>query len=82
MADVSKVKDTYEIEIREIDSLQNKEDFLKNMNFLYEEYIRKEPEGYLWMHRRFKSGFEESIYPQWSSRERRRERRRSQRKKN
>ena len=82
MADVSKVNDTYEIEIREIESLQNKEDFLKNMNFLYEEFIRKEPEGYLWMHRRFKSGFEESIYPQWSSRERRRERRRSQRKKN
>ena len=82
MADVSKVKDTYEIEIKEINSLQSKEDILKGMNLLYEEFIRKEPEGYLWMHRRFKTGLERSIYPQWSRRERRREKRRSQRKNN
>ena len=49
------------------------------MNNLYEEFIRKEPEGYLWMHRRFKSGIGESLYPKWSSREKRREKRRENR---
>ena len=39
------------------------------MNECYEEFIKKEPEGYLWMHRRFKSGSENAIYPKWSSRE-------------
>ena len=36
----------------------------------------KEKEGYLWMHRRFKSGYKDSIYPKWSSRDKKREKRR------
>ncbi len=78
-ADVSKVKGTYEIELKELHSSQNRYEFLKGMNDLYEEFILKEPEGYLWMHRRFKSGLSESIYPKWSSRDKKREKRRLKR---
>ena len=78
-ADVSKVKGTYEIELKELHSSQNRYEFLKGMNDLYEEFILKEPEGYLWMHRRFKSGLRESIYPKWSSRDKKREKRRLKR---
>ena len=53
-ADVSNVKGTYEIELKELYSSQNRYEFLKGMNDLYQEFILKEPEGYLWMHRRFK----------------------------
>ena len=81
LADVSKVDDTYEIEIKNIDSSASEEEFLFEMNKTYEEFIKKDPSGYLWMHRRFKSGQVESLYPQWTSRERRREKRRLNRKK-
>ena len=80
-ADVSKVKGTYEIELKELHSSQNRYEFLKEMNDLYQEFILKEPEGYLWMHRRFKSGLHENIYPKWSSRDKKREKRRLKRKK-
>ena len=43
--------------------------------------IKKDPSGYLWMHRRFKSGQAESLYPKWTSREKRREKRRMNRNK-
>ena len=79
LADVSKVEDTYEIEIKEIDNTQNEKEFLTSMNNLYQEFIIKEPEGYLWMHRRFKSGTQETIYPKWSSRDKKREKRRLKR---
>ena len=75
-ADVSKVKDVYQIELKELEKFQDEEVFLKHMNQHYEEFIKKEPEGYLWMHRRFKSGTEDSIYPKWSSRDKKREKRR------
>jgi len=78
-ADVSKVKGAYEIELKELHSSQNRYEFLKGMNDLYEEFILKEPEGYLWMHRRFKSGLHENIYPKWSSRDKKREKRRLKR---
>ena len=78
-ADVSNVKGTYEIELKELHSSQNQYEFLKGMNDLYREFILKEPEGYLWMHRRFKSGLHENIYPKWSSRDRKREKRRLKR---
>ena len=78
-ADVSNVKGTYEIELKELHSSQNQYEFLKGMNDLYQEFILKEPEGYLWMHRRFKSGLHENIYPKWSSRDRKREKRRLKR---
>jgi len=52
---------------------------LSSMNECYEGFIKKEPEGYLWMHRRFKSGSENAIYPKWSSREKRRAKRRMKR---
>jgi KDO2-lipid IV(A) lauroyltransferase len=78
-ADVSNVKGTYEIELKELHSSQNRYDFLKGMNDLYQEFILKEPEGYLWMHRRFKSGLHENIYPKWSSRDKKREKRRLKR---
>ena len=76
LADVSKVDDKYEIEIKNIDKTMNEEEFLFQMNKTYEEFIKKDPSGYLWMHRRFKSGQTESFYPKWTSRERRREKRR------
>ena len=78
-ADVSNVKGTYEIELKELHSSQNRYEFLKEMNDLYQEFILKEPEGYLWMHRRFKSGLHENIYPKWSSRDKKREKRRLKR---
>ena len=78
-ADVSNVKGTYEIELKELHSSQNRNEFLKGMNDLYQEFILKEPEGYLWMHRRFKSGLHENIYPKWSSRDKKRERKRLKR---
>ena len=78
-ADVSNVKGTYEIELKELHSSENEYEFLKRMNDLYQEFILKEPEGYLWMHRRFKSGLEENIYPKWSRRDRKREKRRLKR---
>ena len=76
LANVSKIDDTYEIEIKNIDSSTSEEEFLFEMNKTYEEFIKKDPSGYLWMHRRFKSGQVESLYPKWKSRERRREKRR------
>ena len=79
LADVSRVEDTYEIEIKELDNSLNEKEFLTSMNNLYQEFIRKEPEGYLWMHRRFKSGHQESVYPKWSSRDKKREKRRLKR---
>ena len=78
-ADISSVKGAYEIELKEIQAPQNQYEFLKRMNDVYKEFILKEPEGYLWMHRRFKSGLQESIYPKWSSRDKKRERRRFKR---
>ena len=80
-ANVSKIDGTYEIEIKNIDSSTSEEEFLIEMNKTYEEFIKKDPSGYLWMHRRFKSGQVESIYPKWKSRERRREKRRMTRNK-
>ena len=82
MTDISKIENVYEIEFQELQSLEDEEKFLGNMNKLYEKFIRKEPEGYLWMHRRFKSGTEQSLYPKWSGREKRREKRREQRREN
>jgi len=81
LANVSKINDTYEIEIKNIDSSLSEEEFLFEMNKIYEEFIKKDPSGYLWMHRRFKSGQAESLYPRWTSRERRREKRRLNRNK-
>ena len=81
LADVSKVDDSYEIEIKNIEPSMNEEDFLFEMNKTYEEFIKKDPSGYLWMHRRFKSGQAESLYPKWTSREKRRETRRMNRNK-
>ena len=75
-ADVSKLDGIYEIELKELEKFEDEVVFLNHMNEHYEEFIRKEPEGYLWMHRRFKSGSEDSIYPRWSSRDRKREKRR------
>ena len=78
-ADVSNVKGTYEIELKELHSSENEYEFLKRMNDLYQKFILKEPEGYLWMHRRFKSGLEENIYPKWSRRDKKRKKRRLKR---
>jgi len=78
-ADVSNIKGTYEIELKELHSSENEYEFLKGMNDLYQEFILKEPEGYLWMHRRFKSGLEENIYPKWSRRDKKRKKRRLKR---
>jgi len=75
-ADVSKLDGIYEIELKELEKSEDEVVFLNHMNKHYEEFIKKEPEGYLWMHRRFKSGSEDSIYPRWSSRDRKREKRR------
>ena len=81
LANVSKINDMYEIEIKNIDSSSSEEEFLFEMNKTYEEFIKKDPSGYFWMHRRFKSGQVESLYPKWTSRERRREKRRLNRNK-
>ena len=80
-ANVSRIDGTYEIEIKNIDSSASEEEFLFEMNKTYEEFIKKDLSGYLWMHRRFKSGQVESFYPKWTSRERRREKRRMNRNK-
>ena len=79
MADVSKIEKNYVVELISLNNLQDDEDFLKQMNILYEECIKKEPEGYLWMHRRFKSGLINSIYPKLVRRERKRAKRRAKR---
>ena len=81
VADVCKIDDTYEIEIKNIESSVSEEELLFEMNKTYEEFIKKDPSGYLWMHRRFKSGQTESLYPKWTSREKRREKRRENRNK-
>jgi hypothetical protein len=67
-----KIEKNYVVELISLKNLQDDEDFLKQMNILYEECIKKEPEGYLWMHRRFKSGLTNSIYPKLVRRERKR----------
>ena len=74
-ADISKVGELFEIEFKELE-ISEEDKVLQKMNELYREFILKEKEGYLWMHRRFKSGYEESIYPKWSSRDKKREKRR------
>ena len=74
-ADVSKVGELFEIEFKELE-ISEEDKVLQKMNELYREFILKEKEGYLWMHRRFKSGYEDSIYPKWSSRDKKREKRR------
>ena len=79
MADVSKIGKNYVVELISLNNLQDDEDFLKQMNILYEKCIKKEPEGYLWMHRRFKSGLTNSIYPKLVRRERKRAKRRAKR---
>jgi KDO2-lipid IV(A) lauroyltransferase len=79
VADVCKIDDTYEIEIKNIESSASEEELLFEMNKTYEEFIKKDPSGYLWMHRRFKSGQTEFLYPKWTSREKRREKRRENR---
>ena len=79
MADVSKIDGCYVIEFAELNNTEDEKYFLSSMNECYEEFIKKEPEGYLWMHRRFKSGSENAIYPKWSSREKRRAKRRMKR---
>ena len=79
MADVSKIDECYVIEFAELNNTEDEKYFLSSMNECYEEFIKKEPEGYLWMHRRFKSGSENAIYPKWSSREKRRAKRRMKR---
>jgi KDO2-lipid IV(A) lauroyltransferase len=81
VADVCKIDDTYEIEIINIESSASEEELLFEMNKTYEEFIKKDPSGYLWMHRRFKSGQTEFLYPKWTSREKRREKRRENRNK-
>ncbi len=78
-ADVSKVGGFFEIEFKELDTSEE-DKVLQKMNELYREFILKEKESYLWMHRRFKSGYEESIYPKWSSRDKKRKKRRVNRK--
>ena len=70
---------TYEIELKEMPTSKNQYEFLKGMNNLYKDFILKEPEGYLWMHRRFKSGLSKTIYPKWSSRDKKRKKRRLKR---
>ena len=75
-ADVSKIKDTYVIELQNLEHSDNEKMFLTNMNLTYQKFIKKEREGYLWAHRRFKSNEDPSIYPNWSSREKRRIKRR------
>ena len=81
-ADVSKVEDVYEIELHELENEKDEEVFLIQMNKHYEKFIKKEPEGYLWMHRRFKSNPEGSIYSPWARRERKRKKRRFERESN
>ncbi len=81
VADVCKIDDTYEIEIKNIESSASEEELLFEMNKTYEEFIKKDPSGYLWMHRRFKSGQTEFLYPKWTNREKRREKRRENRNK-
>ena len=79
MIDVSKIDGAYEIELKELKNSDNNEEFLTSMNLSYEEFIKKEPEGYLWTHRRYKSNDKEQIYPKWSSRDKRRAKRRLKR---
>ena len=74
-ADVSKIEDVFEIELKEL-KVADSDNFLQKMNEIYSEFILKEKEGYLWMHRRFKSGYAESVYPKWTRRDRNREKRR------
>ena len=63
-----------------IDSL-SLESYLKEINNNYEKFILYSPESFLWTHRRFKSRpkGEETIYPQWKSRDKRRKRKRQAR---
>ncbi len=51
---------------------KNLEDDLRTINFEIEEFIRKNPDNYLWQHRRFKNrpDGEESFYPNYLLRKR------------
>ena len=79
---MSKIEDTYVIELQCLESSKDEEVFLKDMNLTYQKFIKKETEAYLWTHRRFKSNEGQSIYPNWSSREKRRAKRRAKQKGN
>ena len=54
MADVSKIEKNYVVELISLKNLQNDEDFLKQMNILYEECIKKRTGRLLMDAERFK----------------------------
>ncbi len=72
LIDVVRRKDGYELEVIEIEKNDNQLEFLTAMNKIYTETIKRSPDQYLWVHRRFKTRQDgKDLYPN-SRRERRR----------
>ena len=81
MANVQRTPKGFELEFHQISDYKEEKSVLKEINNNYEKFILYSPESFLWTHRRFKSRpkGEETIYPQWKSRDKRRKRKRETR---
>ncbi len=81
MANVSRNKERFDLEFHEISDFKEEGSVLKEVNEFYEKFILHSPENFLWTHRRFKSRplGEESIYSEWKSRDKRRNKKRQSR---
>ena len=78
MANVLRTPKGFELEFEQLSDYKEEKSVLKEINNNYEKFILYSPESFLWTHRRFKSRpkGEETIYPQWKSRDKRRKRKR------
>ena len=81
MANVSRNKERFDLEFHTISDFKEEGSVLKEVNESYEKFILHSPENFLWTHRRFKSRppGEESIYSEWKSRDKRRNKKRHSR---
>jgi len=68
LLNIDRNKLEYQVELIEIDNTLEDIEFLTSINMKYEQVIRKFPEQYLWIHRRFKSSLHlgEDFYPKKS----------------
>ena len=81
MANVSREGERFNLEFHEISDYKEEGSVLKEVNEFYEKFILHSPENFLWTHRRFKSRplGQESIYSEWKSRDKRRNKKRQSR---
>ena len=81
MANVCREGEKFNLEFHEISDFKEEGSVLKEVNEFYEKFILHSPENFLWTHRRFKSRplGQESIYSEWKSRDKRRNKKRQSR---